>query len=124
MSNATDVFDRLYHTVGELIRQRREDLGLTQAQLAERLGVTQPAVSAWQRGKDFPKDLLAVADALEVPHDKILAVVEAAARANDKVEQAIREQMLLGPDVRDALVMIYRQLLSAATRSLGSGGTG
>lgn len=121
MTDDSDIFKRLYRTVGELIRQRRGELGLTQEQLAERLRVTQPAVSAWERGKDLPNSLSAVADALDIPREQMVAVVEAAGRANDKVEQAIGEQLLLSREVRDALVTIYRQLLGAATRNLGSG---
>jgi transcriptional regulator with XRE-family HTH domain len=34
----------------EFLRRRRVELGLTQADLAERLGVTQEAVSRWERG--------------------------------------------------------------------------
>ena len=40
--------------VGELIAQVRKERGLTQAALAERLGVTGKAVSKWQRGAGCP----------------------------------------------------------------------
>ncbi len=36
------------------VRERRESIGLTQAQLAELLGVTQPAVAAWEAGRRTP----------------------------------------------------------------------
>ena len=36
--------------VGRLIAQRRKALGLSQAELAERLHVTDKAVSKWERG--------------------------------------------------------------------------
>lgn len=40
--------------IGCLITQLRTDLGLTQAQLAQRLDVTDKAVSKWERGKSLP----------------------------------------------------------------------
>lgn len=35
---------------GRLIAERRTAFGLTQAELAQRLGVTDKAVSKWERG--------------------------------------------------------------------------
>ena len=39
---------------GHFLTQRRNALGLTQAQLAQRLDVTDKAVSKWERGKSLP----------------------------------------------------------------------
>jgi transcriptional regulator with XRE-family HTH domain len=39
---------------GTRIAKRRHVLGLSQEELAERVGVTRDAVSAWERGKHFP----------------------------------------------------------------------
>ena len=36
--------------IGQFISQRRMAMGLTQVQLAERLDVTDKAVSKWERG--------------------------------------------------------------------------
>lgn len=36
--------------IQEIIRQKRMEKGLTQEQLAERLGVTAPAVNKWEKG--------------------------------------------------------------------------
>lgn len=36
----------------------RRSLGLTQAQLAERLGVSQPCVSQWESGRRTPSALI------------------------------------------------------------------
>ena len=40
--------------VGLLIRQKRQELKMTQKELAERLNVTDKAVSQWERGVCFP----------------------------------------------------------------------
>lgn len=41
-------------TIGEVIREKRKALGLTQEQTAKRLGVSGPAVNKWERGSTFP----------------------------------------------------------------------
>lgn len=40
---------------GELIRAARTEAGLTQRQLAERVGTTQSAVARWEAGGDIPR---------------------------------------------------------------------
>ena len=40
--------------VGKLIALKRKEKGLTQEQLAEKLGVTNKAVSKWETGKSMP----------------------------------------------------------------------
>jgi len=39
-----------YEKTGQLIQQRRRELNITQKELAERLGVTDRAVSKWETG--------------------------------------------------------------------------
>ena len=53
---------------GTLIAARRQELGLTQNQLAQRLNVSDRAVSKWERGAGFPDVSLLepLADALEL----------------------------------------------------------
>lgn len=53
---------------GAFIQRCRKDLGLTQAELAERLHVTDKAISRWERGVGFPdiKLLEPLAEALGV----------------------------------------------------------
>ena len=43
-----------YEKTGLLIGRRRAERGMTQLQLAERLGVSNRTVSKWERGKGFP----------------------------------------------------------------------
>lgn len=40
--------------IGKVIQEKRKEAGLTQAQLAERLGVTAPAVNRWEKDLSFP----------------------------------------------------------------------
>ena len=40
--------------IGKFIAQCRKDRGMTQMQLAEKLGITDRAVSKWETGKSMP----------------------------------------------------------------------
>ena len=61
--------------VGNRIRARREELGLSQAALAERLMRTQTAISYWEGGHRSPdvEDLVALAEALDLEPGELLA---------------------------------------------------
>lgn len=61
--------------IGEVIRKYRKEKNLTQEDMAERLGVTAPAVNKWERGVSYPDiTLLApIARLLGVSLDKLLA---------------------------------------------------
>ena len=43
-----------YETIGKFIQSKRKEKGLTQKELAEKLGVTDKAVSKWERGLGCP----------------------------------------------------------------------
>lgn len=45
---------RIRYELGKVVRQRREQLGLTQAQLAELAGLKQPAVARFEAGGTMP----------------------------------------------------------------------
>ena len=57
------------------LRVRREELGLGQAELAQRVGVTQQTISRWENGEVVPppKRLAKVALALDLDLDRVLA---------------------------------------------------
>jgi len=59
---------------GAFLQQRRKELGLKQADLSERIHVTDKAVSRWERGVGFPdiKLLEPLAQALELSLTELL----------------------------------------------------
>ncbi|MEU7695004.1 helix-turn-helix domain-containing protein [Microbispora hainanensis] len=59
---------RLRFELGDAVRRRREELGLTQTELAERAGLKQPAVARFEAGGTMPilPMLERLAEALEV----------------------------------------------------------
>ena len=59
----------------ENLRHFRKEMGLTQEQLAERLGYTEKAISKWEQGASFPPadTLLMLADALNLGLDDLFS---------------------------------------------------
>lgn len=66
----TDPAKRLRKAWGENIARLRALRGLTRADLAQRVGVTEQAVGTWERGETSPRPHLqiAVAAALDCEH--------------------------------------------------------
>ena len=69
MENMTSKFAKAIHN-------RRKELGLTQEELAERVGTTKQVVSKYENGQRSPKVVMAnaFADALETTLDELLGV--------------------------------------------------
>lgn len=61
-------------TFKDVIKDAREELGLTQDDVADKLGVTQPAVSMWENGRSRPTAdvLVALADLLKLDVAQLL----------------------------------------------------
>ena len=77
----------------EFIRNKRESLGITQAELAEKVGVFESEVRMWERGMlPDSKYLLKLAEALQVETDEILRGEEETAEnvAEKTPEQDVR----------------------------------
>ena len=66
-------------TIGDNIRRYRKELGLTQDQLADKLGVTYQSVSRWENGSTYPdiEFLPAIANAFSITIDRLLGMPEA-----------------------------------------------
>lgn len=63
--------------IGERIKQVRKEAGMTQQQLAQRLGIPYQSIGQWERGIRKPKieTLQAIADAIGVSLDYLLGNV-------------------------------------------------
>lgn len=55
------------------LSQYRESKGISQIELAEKMGVTQQCISSWQTGRTIPKphQMKLLSDILEVPMDEL-----------------------------------------------------
>ena len=60
--------------IGRFISERRKSVGLTQMQLAERLNITDRAVSKWERGRAMPDTsiMLELCDILGINVNELL----------------------------------------------------
>ena len=73
--------------VGERIRAAREEVGLTQAEVALRMRVSQPVIAALEAGRGNPTigQLAAVASALQVGLDVAFPLLPATPRGQGAV---------------------------------------
>jgi len=98
--------------IGERIRGARRALGLSQADLAAKLGVSQPAVANWEAGAHDPRHVILgrIAETLEVSRAWL-------AEGREKSRPAQREVM--ASYLRRPLVHVPIIPLDAAARVLG-----
>ena len=85
--------------IHQIIREKRKALGLTQEQVAERLGVSTPAVNKWEKGSTYPDITLlpALARLLETDLNTLLSFQAELTQQEiddfvNAVDQVIKEQ--------------------------------
>ena len=88
--------------IGAFIRDRRLQLELTQQQLADKLGVTDKAVSKWERSVSYPDItiLRELADALEVSVSELLAGKQDASPVPPEVEDVVLDTVTYAETAR------------------------
>ncbi|MFA1543541.1 helix-turn-helix transcriptional regulator [Actinomadura monticuli] len=96
---------------GRLLRNYRNDAGLTQSEVAERVGVKQVTVSRWELGKVWPDpdQVQALALIFNVTYKHL--VVQQTGLASE-VEQAILADAAMTPKEQDALLAHYAAVTS------------
>lgn len=89
-----------YGKTGRYIASRRKALRMTQRELAERLGVTNKAVSKWETGQGMPdvSVLLALARVLDTSVEEILQGGDGEKKADDAQEAAACKDTLSAAD--------------------------
>ena len=109
--------------IGKFIAQCRKDQGLTQMQLAEKLGITDRAVSKWETGKSMPDVAitLELCDTLKITvNDLLNGEIVSSEQYNQKLEQRtldlIAENAYLGKRALKLtrLLNLFLFILSAA----------
>ena len=109
---------------GEYICRRRKELGLTQREFADKLYVTESAVSKWERGLSYPdvtllRDICAVLDVSE--HELLTASVDTERRTAERLAE---KYLRLTRTYRVVQYVIYGAiLLGCAIGNLASQGT-
>ena len=95
--------------LGEYIKQRRLDLGLTQEQLAARLYVSRTAVSKWETGGGSPNldSLQAVARLFDVSVDDLLSTDDLIVLARDERRSTARSSGMLSFGLLDVLAVVF-----------------
>ncbi len=82
--------------IGKFIAQRRKENNLTQAQLAEKLNITDRAVSKWERGKSLPDSsiMLELCSLLKITvNDLLSGEVVAMENRNEELEKTLMEMV-------------------------------
>ena len=61
-------------TIGEKIKEQRENKGLSQAELAEKLGITQDSISLWEKNRRIPNTpyIIALCKVFKISTDYLL----------------------------------------------------
>ncbi len=102
--------------IGNALRQRMQELGVTQTWLAEQLDVSVNAVSKWCRGEPISRqNAVAVAQVLDLNLDELLAT--GAERKKVEALDASREFDLVYLNRREIkLLTLYRESTSDGKR--------
>ena len=81
--------------IGRLIAECRKQKGLTQAQLAQSLNITDKAVSKWERGNAMPDSsiMLELCDILGISVNELLSGERTDMEGNDKKNEELLLQM-------------------------------
>ena len=80
--------------IGKFISERRKSVGLTQAQLAERLNITDRAISKWENGRTMPDSslMLELCEILGISvNDLLYGEIVSPQSYNNELENALLE---------------------------------
>lgn len=99
--------------IGKFIVSKRKEQGLTQLQLAEKLGITDRAVSKWETGKSLPDASLMpeLCKLLKITiNDLLCGEVVSVENYNEKAEKALLE-MVKKEEMQNKKLMMYENVI-------------
>lgn len=99
--------------IGKFIASKRKEQGLTQIQLAEKLGITDRAVSKWETGKSLPDASLMpeLCKLLKITiNDLLCGEVVSVENYNEKAEKALLE-MVKKEEMQNKKLMMYENVI-------------
>jgi transcriptional regulator with XRE-family HTH domain len=102
--NQWEHMHEVYFSIGNAIRTRRDSLGMTQATLAEKTGLSRTSVTNIERGGQglLVHQLLEIAKALRVAPASLLPVARADVAAQQSVSGTIKALLDLLDDSKSA----------------------
>ena len=95
--------------IGKFIAEKRRERGLTQAELAERLSITDRAVSKWENGRSMPDSsiMLALCKELKISvTDLLYGEVVSMENYNEKLENQLLEAVKQKEDADKRLLAL------------------
>lgn len=114
-------------TVAGNIKRFREEMGLTQGDLADKLGVARSTVTQWENGWSSPRMGMVqkLAGVFRVTTSDIVADNEAPTESDPDFDRLARNYRALGPEGRAALVAtsdaLAERLPQAPEKASGGG---
>lgn len=98
-------------TFGQFLRQKRNEKGMTQKELAEKLFLSESAISKWEKGKSYP-DITMIPDICSVLD---ISEHELISGANDtEYHEMKRDARVYRKDYRDLLLGLYGRVCTGA----------
>jgi transcriptional regulator with XRE-family HTH domain len=113
-------------TIGEIISLKRKEKGLTQAELAQQMHVTDKAVSKWERDLSCPdvNSISKLAEVLEISVDELLNAKKPESKSKEvgEVVNVVLKAVPLAMGVAVVVISIVGELnVSSALKMLGIG---
>lgn len=91
-------------SIGSFIAELRKEKRMTQMELAERLGVSDKAISRWERDESAPDIslLLTIADIFSITTDELLK-----GKRNTDIEESVANEATVPPNIKLTKYIIY-----------------
>lgn len=103
--------------IGRFISERRKKVNLTQAQLAEKLNITDKAISKWERGKAMPDSsiMLELCGILNISVNELLSGEEICMDNNDKKNEQLLLEMAKELEKKNRIIWVSMWVIMIAS---------